>query len=84
MSPTIGGKNYSFSKKDLFTCEANKTYEFTATYLGSGDSDFSISAYVKNITDDYRRLFAAATGPTMGSITITAPRTYGIILSVRY
>ena len=63
---------------DLFVVKDHTTYDFTATYMVS-NSRYSVTAYVKNITDDYYKIFAA-----MPFTRVTAPRTYGATFTVRF
>jgi iron complex outermembrane receptor protein len=72
------GTGFSYSARDIYTCKAHYVYDFTATYL-MGGGKYTISAYVKNITEEYWKLF---TGDN--DVSISAPRTYGVTFTARF
>jgi iron complex outermembrane receptor protein len=74
----LDGSTGTYSYRDLYTAEAHTTYDFTATYVMS-DGGYTISAYVKNITDEYWKTRTDGT-----NTTITGLRTYGVTFSARF
>ena len=68
----------TYSMRDLYTAEAHTSYDFTATFLMS-DGGYTISAYVKNITDEYWK-----TRTDGRDAEITGPRTYGATFTARF
>jgi iron complex outermembrane receptor protein len=76
--PYPSGVTRTYSIRDLYTCEAHTSYDFTATFLTS-EGGYTFSAYVKNITNEYWKLRTDGTRNT-----ISEPRTYGVICSARF
>ena len=72
------GSTGTYSYREIYTAEAHTSYDFTATFL-TRDGDYTISAYVKNITDEYWKI--RTDGMTA---VITSPRTYGVIFTARF
>jgi len=78
VNDTTYGTGFSYSSRDIYTCKAHTVYDFTATYL-MGDGAYRISAYVKNITEEYWKLYTGE-----NTVSISAPRTYGVTFTVRF
>jgi outer membrane receptor protein involved in Fe transport len=68
----------TYLTRDIYTSEAHTVYDFTSTFL-MRDGDLRFTAYVKNITEVYWKVFTDGT-----KTTITDPRTYGVTFSVRF
>ena len=74
----LDGSMHTYSYRDLYTSEAHKTYDFTATYMTS-NGKYTLGAYVKNITDEYWK-----TRTDGMNTSITGIRTYGLTFGVRF
>jgi iron complex outermembrane receptor protein len=75
----LDGVSRTYSFRDLYTSEAHMTFDFTATYMMS-EGKYTISAYVKNITDEYWKM--RTDGTAMAAIS--GIRTYGATFTLRF
>jgi iron complex outermembrane receptor protein len=74
----LDGSTRTYSYRDLYTSEAHKTYDFTATYMTS-NGKYTIGAYVKNITNEYWKIRADDR-----NAAVTGIRTYGFTFTTRF
>ena len=73
------GSTRTHLTRDIWTAESHTVFDFTATFL-IRDGGYTVSAYVKNITEEYWKIRSDG----IKFNTITAPRTYGVTFTARF